>query len=225
MPDGLSSLNEFERRILALLAQGHTAKSVATETGVSVHSVNERLRDARRKTGASSSRELARLFADKGQENRDDKIDLGSAPAAPATPRRIDALNWRWIAMAVIALAAAAAWFLAPPPAPHVEPPRVVSFRPADFGPMRAGKVTLRLEFDRPMRRNSYSFVRIDEGSYPDCPNPPRQSPDGRSFVLDCTLLSGRTYAIGVNIGPYRNFVGADDGIPAQPWKLMFAVP
>lgn len=75
VPD-LSTLNPAEREALALLAQGHTAKSIASITGRSVGSINERLREARRKTGVGSSRELARLFA--AQENRDEQI--GVAP-------------------------------------------------------------------------------------------------------------------------------------------------
>ncbi|WP_395395416.1 hypothetical protein WBP07_08215 [Novosphingobium sp. BL-8A] len=83
----LSKLSETELHILRLFAQGHTAKSVAAETERTVGAVNERLREARRKTGIASSRELARILA--AQEYRDDKIDLdqrheghqGSIPA------------------------------------------------------------------------------------------------------------------------------------------------
>lgn len=82
MPD-LSTLNPAEREVLALLARGHTAKSIATLTGRSVGSVNERLREARRKTGVGSSRELARLFAT--QENRDEQIGMAAGPDAGAT--------------------------------------------------------------------------------------------------------------------------------------------
>ncbi len=65
MPD-LSRLSDAERRALLLLACGHTAKSAAAELGVSEGAVNERLREARRKTGVGSSRQLARLVADDG---------------------------------------------------------------------------------------------------------------------------------------------------------------
>lgn len=67
-------LSPREREVLGLLAQGHTAKSIAAQTGWSLASVNERLRQARRKTGIGSSRELARLLSP--AENRDEKIDL-----------------------------------------------------------------------------------------------------------------------------------------------------
>lgn len=73
-------LNAAERTALSLLAQGHTAKSIANLTDRSVGAVNERLREARRKTGIGSSRELARMFA--AQENRDELIEMVPAPAA-----------------------------------------------------------------------------------------------------------------------------------------------
>lgn len=60
MPLQLDQLTAQERELLRLLAQGHTAKTIANLTGLSVNIVNERLRSARRKTGAVSSRELAR---------------------------------------------------------------------------------------------------------------------------------------------------------------------
>ncbi len=92
----LDLLTEQERDLLRLLAQGHTAKTIAHSRGLSVNVVNERLRSARRKTGAVSSRELARLVAkqpsSEPQENRnrffgvDDQVsgDHGSRPR-PAT--------------------------------------------------------------------------------------------------------------------------------------------
>lgn len=82
MPD-LSTLNSAERETLALLAQGHTAKSIANITGRSVGSINERLREARRKTGVGSSRELARIFA--AQENRDEQIGVANELPEEAT--------------------------------------------------------------------------------------------------------------------------------------------
>jgi DNA-binding CsgD family transcriptional regulator len=75
-------LNAAERTALTLLARGHTAKSIATLTDRSVGAVNERLREARRKTGVGSSRELARMFA--AQENRDELIGVADAPPATA---------------------------------------------------------------------------------------------------------------------------------------------
>ena len=84
-PD-FARLNEPERTILILLAKGHTAKSIANMTSRSVAAVNERLREARRKTGFASSRELARQLA--AQENRDDIIGVDLVPTPQAEPSR-----------------------------------------------------------------------------------------------------------------------------------------
>jgi DNA-binding CsgD family transcriptional regulator len=58
------SLTEKEKETLQLLLHGHDAKSIASTLNLSVHTVNDRLRDARRKLGATSSRQAARLFAE-----------------------------------------------------------------------------------------------------------------------------------------------------------------
>lgn len=63
MNDVLQALTEREKDALRLLASGHDAKSVARQLGLSVHTVNERLRTARRKMGVSSSRAAARHLA------------------------------------------------------------------------------------------------------------------------------------------------------------------
>lgn len=63
MPDGLDALTAKEKETLRLLATGHDAKSIALELDLSVHTINDRLRDARRKIGVTSSREAARILA------------------------------------------------------------------------------------------------------------------------------------------------------------------
>ncbi len=63
MYEHLRTLSAREKEVLRLLLTGHDAKSVAKSLDLSVHTVNERLRDARRKLGVSSSREAARLMA------------------------------------------------------------------------------------------------------------------------------------------------------------------
>jgi len=115
-PDTLrTALNEKELEILRLLAGGHTVKSIATGLGRSEASINERLREARRKTGVGSSRELARLLAE--QKIWDRKTDLSDDPAfeeAPSVPRR---KGFEWtkgrIAMAIMLPAAALSLALA----------------------------------------------------------------------------------------------------------------
>jgi DNA-binding CsgD family transcriptional regulator len=60
--DALWTLTEKEKQTLRLIVRGHDAKSIARSFGLSVHTINERLRDARRKMAVSSSREAARLL-------------------------------------------------------------------------------------------------------------------------------------------------------------------
>jgi DNA-binding CsgD family transcriptional regulator len=60
--DSLWALTEREKQTLRLIVRGHDAKSTARQLGLSVHTINERLRDARRKMEVSSSREAARLL-------------------------------------------------------------------------------------------------------------------------------------------------------------------
>jgi len=64
MSEGLQALSDREKETLRLLLGGHDAKSIARSLGLSVHTVNERLRDARRKLGVASSREAARRLAE-----------------------------------------------------------------------------------------------------------------------------------------------------------------
>jgi DNA-binding CsgD family transcriptional regulator len=64
MSDGdVQKLSPRQKEILRLLLNGFDAKSAAIELGISVHTVNEHLREARRQLGVSSSREAARLLA------------------------------------------------------------------------------------------------------------------------------------------------------------------
>lgn len=89
MTTGLDTLTDKEKETLRLILRGHDAKSSARELGLSVHTVNERLREARRKLGVTSSREAARrLLAEEGDtpenppEFHADKA-LGDAAQAP----------------------------------------------------------------------------------------------------------------------------------------------
>lgn len=62
--DSCQALTEKEKQTLRLMGRGHDAKSMAHHLGLSVHTVNERLRAARRKMSVSSSREAARRLLD-----------------------------------------------------------------------------------------------------------------------------------------------------------------
>ena len=53
MSDGFQALSEREKETLRLLLGGHDIKSIAAGLGLSVHTVNERLREARRNPTSS----------------------------------------------------------------------------------------------------------------------------------------------------------------------------
>lgn len=102
-----------------MLGDGHTAKSIARELGVSVNAVNERLREARSKTGLGSSREVARMLkAADLQETCDEEIGMAAAPvraehglvrraalAGRAHPRKVLAMTLLLVTASAAALA------------------------------------------------------------------------------------------------------------------------
>ncbi|MCE7797391.1 DUF4019 domain-containing protein [Sphingobium sufflavum] len=89
MDEGVDALSEREKATLRLLLAGHDAKSIARHLDLSVHTINERLRDARRKLGVSSSREAARHLgrAEGGDPQFPVPMDLGVAPL-PLPPQQ-----------------------------------------------------------------------------------------------------------------------------------------
>lgn len=230
MTPDLSRLTDTERQILRLLAQGHTAKSAATLLGLTEAAINERLREARRKTGVGSSRELARLVSrDEGApEIRDEKIGMASVAVEPEF--RDDVVNLRalkWpvllgvLSMIVVAAAVGAYAALAVSTA-LAGPPRVVETWPAVGAEIPAGRIAVKVTFDQPMRA-SYSFVVArDRASFPNCDAKPVQSKDGRSFTLACTVEAGKDYWIGFNNDRFRNFQSVA-GAPAVPATLRFS--
>ena len=117
----LSQLSEAERRVLRLLAQGHTAKSIASALSSTPTAINERLRQARRKTGVGSSREVARLLT--AHENRHDKIEVapetGRQFHGPTASGDLARFHRSGAALMIIALVAAlgiATYFAGQPP-------------------------------------------------------------------------------------------------------------
>lgn len=71
MTHGFEQLSEKEKETLRLILFGHDAKSMAGKLDLSVHTVNERLRNARRKLGVTSSKEAARILFDEEGETPD----------------------------------------------------------------------------------------------------------------------------------------------------------
>lgn len=82
MSPGYQALTEKEKQTLRLVVRGHDAKSLARHLGLSVHTVNERLRDARRKLQVSSSREAARLLLETESDDPQNFADKQIGEAA-----------------------------------------------------------------------------------------------------------------------------------------------
>lgn len=82
MADGYDELTDKEKETLRLMVRGHDAKSAASELSLSVHTINERLRAARRKLEVTSSREAARLVLEREGDDPQNPVpkDLGDVP-------------------------------------------------------------------------------------------------------------------------------------------------
>ena len=78
MGEGYDALTDKEKEALRLMARGHDAKSMARHLSRSVHTVNDRLRAARRKLSVTSSREAARIVLEREGEGD------AAAPENPA---------------------------------------------------------------------------------------------------------------------------------------------
>lgn len=110
LPAATAALTDKELEVLRLLAAGHTVKSIAQTLGKSEASINERLRDARRKTGVGSSRELARQLD--AQKVWDRKIGLSAIAALPddlRQPRKTRRLGTKGTIIMILALPIATA--------------------------------------------------------------------------------------------------------------------
>ncbi len=235
MSEAPFGLSEKESEVLRLLTQGHDAKSAATSLGLSVHTVNERLREARAKTQSSSSRGAARLLAETERPKNlgPTKTVVPPVPAAPewsgpphvgATESSRFSSRWTFLTMltAFVAAAAIAGIHLIPGEAPKPAAPKVISTFPTQGATVRPGRMNLSVTFDRPMRSRSYSFVQRSAETYPDCgTNQPVQSADRRTFTLTCEVEPSRRYEVWFNNPPYMNFAD-QNGTPAVPFGLSF---
>jgi len=124
MNERSQTLSEREKETLRLLLAGHDAKSAATALGLSVHTVNERLREARRKLGVGSSREAARVLARAEDPNFLGDKQLGVVGTAgpgrehhPSDQRRRLGSPFVWVSGGMVmmfAIVAAVAMTMAP---------------------------------------------------------------------------------------------------------------
>ncbi|WP_294260725.1 DUF4019 domain-containing protein [uncultured Sphingomonas sp.] len=82
----LDALTDKEKATLRLIVRGHDAKSAARTLDLSVHTINERLREARRKLAVPSSREAARLLFEAEGSTPEIVGDSKIGEAPPARP-------------------------------------------------------------------------------------------------------------------------------------------
>ena len=154
MNHDLEALTEKEKQTLRLLLIGHDAKSMARALDLSVHTVNDRLRFARRKLSVASSKEAARLLHDwEGDDSPDPNASTSDTPtpdsfgskhlgdaqppaAGPDSDRKAEGASPMrpalWIAgvIAMIIFAAMLA-LAAPPDTPPAPAPTPEDTRPA----------------------------------------------------------------------------------------------
>ncbi|MEA3061304.1 MAG: hypothetical protein QOJ94_1085 [Sphingomonadales bacterium] len=216
MRQGYEALSEKEKQTLRLLLAGHEAKSMARQLGLSVHTINERLRDARRKLSASSSKEAARMLREAegaAPESFGDE-PFGGAGTRPADPQggrpsagssaRQRTAAWAIGGFAMIGLALAAlAWSASPhsPPA-RAEHPRTAS-RPtpvAETAVTRAARQWLAL---------------VDAGKWPES-----WAATAPSFQSLNTLEMWRSASEGGRVPLGRVLsrrLASQEGIPAPP--------
>jgi hypothetical protein len=113
------------------------------------------------------------------------------------------------------------------PPAPVSElvvvggpQPKMLASFPADGAEVAAGVLAVKLTFDQPMTADGWSFGHSDAGEFPKCLARPRLLADQRTFVLLCTVVAHKTYAMEVNATPA--FLGAN-GRAAKLSALRFS--
>ena len=128
----LWGLTEKEKQTLRLIVRGHDAKSIARTLDLSVHTINERLRDARRKMAVASSREAARMLFAAESETPDSLGDgrIGADPGGPAGDVAVEPARRRspltigvllmTLLLGLVALVAAPSVIQSTPPAPAV---------------------------------------------------------------------------------------------------------
>jgi len=209
--------------VLRLLVRGHDIKSIARELSISITAANERLRSARLKLGVSSSREAARILV---AAEGDPKFFADKQTGVPFSPIRLQprpmVLVWIGVVMVIGIATGIALMATLGSAGGQASAPTVVRTNPSFGGLIAPGPLKLSVTFDRPMRPGNFSFVQKDPATYPRCGrNLPRQSKDGRTFILECSVEPGRSYEVWFNSEPYMNFKGVD-GTPAIPFQLKF---
>jgi DNA-binding CsgD family transcriptional regulator len=237
MEHDVALLSPREKEVLRLLAHGHDTKSAAQTLGLSIHTVNERLRDARRKLQVSSSREAARLLiaAEGATGQISGAEEIGVAPdrvrmrkaSAPAAASHRQTLTTGALLMILTALIAIGAYAIgehsSAPGKVDNGAPKVVRTYPANRSMIAPGPYLLSVTFDQPMMDGNYSFVQMSAQTAAECEPKATLSADRHTFTVRCTAVPGTHYEVWFNRPPYMNFESAS-GMIAEPRQLLFSV-
>jgi DNA-binding CsgD family transcriptional regulator len=213
----LNSLTEREREVLRLLANGHDIKSIARELSISPSAVTDRLRQARRKLGLSTSREAARLFADSDLSPRNGVHTFtGEANSPDPRQQRLSKGFARGGIAMVILIAAAASFFSlidARRPAPVHERLQLL---PASN--VAAHKASRSVPAETSFAINPRELC---EGG------PPAGPRRGLGFTLQCAVHRREPHAIPIDEDRYSNArpEGASGPPPSQRNVRPRAVP
>ena len=215
MHEGIDTLTEKEREALRLIVRGHDAKSMARTLDLSVHTINDRLRAARRKFSVTSSKEAARLLlAEEVPENLGHK-ELGGDTAQEREKERTVPTEYRGepqsgldlsvllggiVLMTTLALIAAALLQGSTPSAV------------ADNGPVE----TTKLERAESFARDATKFIDDDSVFDPSLPaNAPVDDPDFEAWnkLVERRLEFGKATAREAQRIDIVNRQGSDEWI------------
>jgi DNA-binding CsgD family transcriptional regulator len=103
----IQKLTPRQKEVLRLLQAGFDAKSIARELDISVHTVTEHLREARRHLGVSNSREAARMLgqAESGPPNIVGPSNIGvGAPTAGSSFEALPSTNRQLVYLGAIVM-------------------------------------------------------------------------------------------------------------------------
>lgn len=80
---------------------------------------------------------------------------------------------------------------------------------------------SIKVTFSKPMMDQSWSWSTASKETFPTLEGKPKYEADGKTCVVDVKLEAGKTYAVWLNSGKFRNFKDKE-GRPAVPYLLVF---
>jgi len=101
-------------------------------------------------------------------------------------------------------------------------PPVVVSTHPqSGAANVDPALQELRVTFSKSMQDGNWSWVKLDDETFPEMKGDPHYLDDGRTCVLPVKLEPGRTYATWINVDDFELFQD-EDGQASVPYLLVF---